>query len=209
MTFKIGLTGLIGSGKSLAAQYFAKLGVAIVDTDTISHEVTKAGGRAIPLIISAFGREYITENGALDRSRMRDLVFNNKEEKYKLEAILHPMIFEEVVAQVNETTSQYVIIVVPLLFISHRYVGYIDRSIYVNCDENTIIQRVINRNCWTQDTIMAALANQMPADEQLSLADDVLDNNCSFLELEHQVQRLHEKYTSIIDQVKTSLKQKI
>lgn len=196
--YKVGLTGLIGSGKSQAATYFANLGINVIDTDAISHEITNPTGIAIPHMIKAFGKGYITPDGALDRSLMRELVFHNKQEKHKLELILHPLIFDEVEAQLSESKSLYTIIVVPLLFQSPRYSNYVVRSIFVDCNEDTIVNRVMKRNGWTQETVQAVLNNQMSRMEQLKLANDVLDNNKTLCDLELQVQSLHEKYTKLL-----------
>jgi len=198
MTHKIGLTGLIGSGKSLVATYFANLGINVIDTDVISHEITSSGGTAMPNILDVFGEMYITADGALNRPLMRELIFNDVIEKHKLESILHPLIFNEVVVRVSQTKSMYTVIVVPLLFQSSLYHRYVDKSIFVDCDENTIINRVMKRNGWSLETVLAVLHNQMPRVEQLGLADYVLDNNKTLHDLELQVKNLHEKYTKLL-----------
>jgi dephospho-CoA kinase len=194
-SYKIGLTGLIGSGKSLVAEYFARLGIDIIDTDVISSAITSSGGAAMPEIIDVFGEMYITADGALNRSLMRELIFKNVIEKHKLESILHPLIFNEVVIRVSQTKSMYTVIVVPLLFQSPLYHRYVDRSIFVDCNEATIVDRVIKRNGWSQEMVLSVLNSQMPRAEQLRLADDVLDNNKTLLDLELQVESLHKKYT--------------
>ncbi len=193
--YKIGLTGLIGSGKSLVAEYFARLGIDIIDTDVISHNITSSDGTAMPEIIDEFGEMYITADGALNRPLMRELIFKDVIEKHKLESILHPLIFNDVVVRVSQTKSIYTVIVVPLLFQTPLYHRYVDKSIFVDCDDATIIDRVMRRNGWSQEIIQAILNNQMPRAKQLELADDVLDNNKTLLDLELQVKNLHEKYT--------------
>lgn len=197
--YKVGLTGLIGSGKSLAANYFADLGIEIIDTDAISHSITRHGGEAIPAIVKDFGSRYLTRDGTLDRDKIRDLVFNNVEEKHKLEAILHPLIFDEVKKQVDISQSRYTIIVVPLLFQSPRYAKYVDRSIFVDCDEDMLVSRIIKRNGWSRDIVLAILRNQMPRALQLEMADDIINNNETLLNLELQVKNLHVKYEHIIN----------
>jgi dephospho-CoA kinase len=196
--YKIGLTGLIGSGKSLVANYFANLGIDIIDTDIISHMVTASNGVATSLIAKQFGKQYLDQDDALDRDKMRNLIFNDKQQKYKLEAILHPLIFEEVDNQIKLSTSMYVIIVVPLLFSLPMYTNYINRSIFIDCDESVLIARVMNRNGWDYDMVLKVLNNQMPRHEQLNIADDVITNNKTKLELELEVKKLHNMYTNII-----------
>ncbi len=195
--YKVGLTGLIGSGKSMAAEYFAKLGVDIVDTDLISHKITAPGGIAIAHIVDAFGRAYITADGALNRPLMRELIFKNILEKQKLESILHPLIFDAVLDEVSKSASVYTVIVVPLLFGSPRYHQYMDKSIFVDCNQSTIIDRVMKRDGWSLDTVQLALNNQMPRIQQLDLADDILDNNKTRETLGLQVKILHEKYKNL------------
>ena len=198
MTYKIGLTGQIGSGKSMAADYFAKLGITIIDTDEISHQITGRDGAAIPQIIQKFGRNYISSDGTLNRAKMRELIFNNKLEKHKLESLLHPLIFDEVVVKLGQSGSIYTIIVVPLLFQSIKYEEYMDRKIFVDCIQDTVINRVIERNGWSREMVLSVLASQMSRLEQIKLADDILDNNKTRLDLELQVINLHKKYIDMI-----------
>src|SRR5215211_7799198 len=115
MRFCVGLTGGIGCGKSQATGMFAELGADIVDTDAIAHELTAPGGLAMDAIAEAFGREYVREDGSLDRDRMRELVFSDPTAKSRLEAILHPIIRAESRKRVEEGTAPYVVLIVPLL----------------------------------------------------------------------------------------------
>lgn len=194
----IGLTGLVGSGKSLAADYFSRLGIDIIDTDRISHNLTGKNGAASLEIAKTFGAEYLTHENELDRSRMRDLVFRDVDSKRKLEGILHPLIFAEVIKQTNQTQSIYTVIVVPLLFSSPGYIEFIDRSIFVDCDEEISIERVIKRNGLSRQAVLDILHNQMPRQEQLKRADDIIVNNTTALDLELQIKKLHSKYEIII-----------
>lgn len=192
--YKVGLTGLLGSGKSLAAGYFANCGIDIIDTDMISHQITGVNGEANAQITKVFGQKYINASGDLNRDLMRELVFNDQSEKQKLENILHPLIFNHVVSKVETSNSIYTIIMVPLLFQSIRYASYMDCSIFVDCSEDKIIARVIERNGWDKETILKVLNNQMTRAEQIKIADDILDNNDTPMKLELQVKYLHEKY---------------
>jgi dephospho-CoA kinase len=113
--FVVGLTGGIGSGKSAAADEFGRLGAAIVDTDAIAHALTRPGGAAIPAIRAAFGESAIDSSGAMDRSRMRELVFKDPAQRKRLEQILHPLIRDENDRQIAAAKAPYVVMVVPLL----------------------------------------------------------------------------------------------
>src|SRR5687767_2832913 len=129
--FVVGLTGGIGSGKSAAADEFARLGASIVDTDVIAHELTQAGGVAVPRIERLFGTSFVSGT-AMDRTKMREHVFNNPGEKKKLEALLHPMIREESKQRIAAAKGPYVVHVVPLLVESRDYKARVDRVLVVD-----------------------------------------------------------------------------
>ncbi|HMT01865.1 MAG TPA: dephospho-CoA kinase [Burkholderiales bacterium] len=193
----IGLTGLIGSGKSLAADYFAQLGVEIIDTDVISHILTSHNGRAIQKIKSKFGSDFITDNQDLNRDKMRNLVFNNMQARKDLEQIIHPLIYEVVEEQIYKSSSCYVIVVVPLLFNSLNYLRFITRSIFIDCKEEIIIKRVIKRSKISLDLLKSILLVQMPREEQIARADDIILNNESMVNLKNQVHSLFLFYNKL------------
>ena len=195
--YTIGLTGGIGSGKSAVAALFAKQGIAVIDTDEIAHELTRPGGAAIEPIRAAFGAGAIGADGALDRAKMRKLVFGNLAEKKKLEAILHPFIREESLRRGERADSAYAILVVPLLA-----EGGIDRSRYqrvlvVDCAEAQQIERVMRRSGLPEKEVRDILASQVTRKQRLALADDVIDNRGPPEALEAQVTRLNEKYLTL------------
>ena len=146
MPFCVGLTGGIGSGKSVAARMFGELGAAVVDTDAIAHELTRPGGRAMAAIRRGFGAEYIAAGGGLDRARMRRLVFRDAGAKKRLEAILHPLIRRRSRARIAAARRPYVLIVVPLLLETGAYSDLIDRVLVVDCDEERQIARAMARS---------------------------------------------------------------
>ena len=195
--YTVGLTGGIGSGKSAVAALFAERGIAVIDTDEIAHELTRPGGTAIEPIRAAFGAGAIGADGALDRARMRKLVFGNLAEKKKLEAILHPLIREESLRRGERADSAYAILVVPLLA-----EGGIDRSRYqrvlvVDCAEVQQIERVMRRSGLSEKEVRDILAAQATREQRLALADDVIDNCGPPEALERQVSRLNEKYLTL------------
>ncbi len=193
----IGLTGLIGSGKSLVADYFAQLGVEIIDTDAISHILTSSNGGAIQKIKSKFGSEFITVNQDLNRDKMRNLVFKNMQARKDLEQIIHPLIYEVVEEQIYKSSSCYVIVVVPLLFNSLNYLKLITRSIFIDCEEEIIIKRVIKRSKIGLDILKSILLVQMPREEQIVMADDIILNNGSMVNLKKQVRSLFLFYNKL------------
>ncbi len=200
MNFIVGLTGGIGSGKSTAAEIFATFGVAVVDTDVIAHELTTAGGAALPAIAAAFGGSVLRADGALDRAAMRRLAFSDLSAKARLEAILHPMIrraSETRCQSVVDSDSPYVLLVVPLLVESGAFRPVVDRVLVVDCDESVQISRVMARSALSADEARAIIATQASRAQRLAAADDVLANNEDFSSLSAQIARLHPLYLDL------------
>ena len=194
MTFCVGLTGGIGSGKSAASSLFEKLGAAVVDTDEISRALTAPAGAAIAAIREHFGPGFVAADGGLDRARMRNLVFGDPAAREKLEAILHPLIRERTRAAVAGARAPYVIVVVPLLFETGACLDLVARVLVVDCEEGEQVRRVVARSGIAADEVRRIMAVQLPRTERLKRADDVLDNSGGLATLRDQVARLHDKY---------------
>lgn len=193
--FVVGLTGGIGSGKSFVAELFRDHGAAIVDTDIIARELSGPGGAAMPAIRAAFGSGVIDVRGALDRAAMRELAFAEPAERKRLEAILHPLIRAESVAQVAAAAdAPYVVMVVPLLIESGTYRERVDRVLVVDCSEQTQVDRVIARNGLAPAAVLAIIAAQATRMERLAAADDVIDNGGDLDSLRRQVAALDVEY---------------
>lgn len=191
----IGLTGGIGSGKSTVAALFAEHGAGIIDTDAIAHLLTQAGGEAIAAIRAAFGSDYLTDDGALDRAKMRGLIFSDATAKQQLEQILHPLIFEQAKAQLRQLQDKpYILAVVPLLPESRTFRPWVQRVLVVDCDENTQVARVIGRSRLGEAEVRAIIARQTSRAGRLELADDVIHNEAGLDSLARQVGILHERY---------------
>ncbi|MCS6764319.1 MAG: dephospho-CoA kinase [Candidatus Protistobacter heckmanni] len=198
--FSVGLTGGIGSGKSLAADLFAKLGAAIVDSDLIAHSITAPGGAAMPAIVERFGPQALTPQGAMDRAVMRRLVFSDRTALADLEAITHPLIQQASMAQAVahlEAGAPYLIFVVPLLVESWRRKKHVDRVLVVDCPTETQIERVVHRSGLTREETLAIMAKQASREERLAQADDVVDNSASPDTLALQVKELHARYLDL------------
>ena len=197
MGFIVGLTGGIGSGKSAVATRFADLGIAVVDTDAIAHELTGAGGAAMPAIAAAFGPAVVSAAGALDRAAMRRLAFADAGVRQQLEGILHPMIRHEALARCEQALSQhspYVILAVPLLVESGAYRQYVRRVLVVDCDEAVQEQRVMARSGLAADEVRRIMSAQAARAERRAAADDIIDNNGDLAALIPQVKALHDRY---------------
>jgi len=195
MTLCIGLTGGIGSGKSTVAGLFAEHGAGIIDTDVIAHRLTQTEGAAIPAIRSAFGSDYLTAGGAMDREKMRGLIFSDAAAKKQLEKILPPLILEQAKTQLQQLHGQpYIIIVVPLLPQSPAFQQLVQRILVVDCAEDTQAARVIARSRMSELEVRTIIAQQTPRAERLKLADDVILNDAGMDQLSAQVTTLHQRY---------------
>ena len=199
MTFILGLTGGIGSGKSAVADLFAAHGVAVVDTDAVAHALTTPGGAAMPAIRAEFGDGVVGPDGALDRAAMRRIVFADPAARKRLEAILHPMIRSESERRVTAGAlhAPYVILMVPLLVESGDYRTRVDRIAVVDCAEATQIARVMSRNKLAREEVERILAAQATRAERLAAADDVIDNDGALTDLPPRIERLHRQYVDL------------
>lgn len=193
--FRLGLTGGVGSGKSTVARMLSDLGASVVDTDAIARALTAPGGSAMPAIRAVFGAGMIGSDGALDRAAMRAKAFAELESRRSLEGILHPLIREESLRQIEAARGPYVVIVVPLL--AENLVAYrplLDRIAVVDCDESQQLSRTASRPGLDVDQAKAILASQASRRERLKIADDVIENRADFVALEEKVRQLHELY---------------
>ncbi len=194
----VGLTGGVGCGKSTVAGLFAALGVRVIDTDQISHEVTRPGGSALPALRAAFGPEMIGPDGALDRARMRKRAFADPESRRRLESVLHPLILAEVRRRLKAGgESPYTLLVVPLLVETGAYRHLVDRVLVVDCDEVQQLQRTAGRPGLGVADARAIMAAQAPRAARLACADDVLDNRGDLPALQRQVESLHRRYLAL------------
>lgn len=196
--FVVGLTGGIGSGKSTVADLFVALGAGLVDTDAIAHQLTAAGGAAMPLLIREFGPGVATAEGALDRPVMRRRAFADPSARARLEGILHPRIREESARLCQAAATPYVILAVPLLIESGAYRDRCDRILVVDCPEGRQVERVMARNGMSEDEIRAIMATQASRQERLAAADDIVINDGDREGLCDQVEALHLKYLALL-----------
>jgi dephospho-CoA kinase len=197
MPFIIGLTGGIGSGKSSAAHIFGELGAGVVDTDAISHALTGPGGTAIAALRDAFGAACIQPDGSLDRAAMRETVFGDAAARNRLEGILHPLIRVEAEQQIAATLAPYVLLVVPLLLETGRYLSLVQRVLVVDCDPEIQIRRTMGRSGLTRHAVAAIMAVQLERASRLAAADDIIDNSGDEAALRAQVERLHATYRTL------------
>ncbi len=199
MPLVIGLTGGIGSGKSAAAEEFSRLGATVVDTDAIAHALTSAGGTAVSAVRRLFGDPYVDESGAMDRRKMRELVFADPSAKHRLEALLHPLIREESQRRIALATGPYVVHMVPLLVESPDYRRRVDRVLVVESPEDVRIARVRARSGLAEDEVRRIITAQASPAARQAAADDMIDNGGSLDEMRAQVRGLHQQYLRLAE----------
>lgn len=190
---KIGLTGGIGSGKSTVCRLFAELGTPIIDADIIARQLVEPNSPALKKLVAQFGKTILNPDQSLNRAYLRDLVFNDKTQKNQLDQIMHPLIYDEIEKQVQALNSPYCIIAIPLL-LETQQMQRVDRIAVVDCNADTQLLRVVSRDHLKPEQVLSIIASQMPRQQRLSFADDVIDNTCSPAHLAEQVKRLHNSY---------------
>ena len=196
-TKKIGLTGGIASGKTTVSDCFKNIGIQIIDADDISHEITEPNGSAFNEIIESFGINIIDKKGYIDRKKMRSIIFDDPAKKKVLEAIIHPKVSENIFKSVTNSNECYLIISVPLL-VETGMNRFMDRTLLVDCSEETQIERLMNRDQISSDQAKIILSNQATRKERQNVADDLIVNekNVTLNELRTEVLKLHEYYSN-------------
>lgn len=200
--FCVGLTGTIGSGKSSALAFFQSLGVSVLSADKIARALTARDGKAYALIKDHFGDVVLNEASEINRAALKKIIFENKEERLWLEGLLHPLIREEIEAQMKKVEAEgcapYCVIEIPLLTRdSIRDYPYLDRVLVIQVDRGIQIQRVIQRDhCDAESALKIIQAQVGPAHLQ-GLADDLVLNNASVEELREKIADLHGKYSGL------------
>lgn len=192
----VGLTGGIGSGKSTVANYFAELGIDIIDTDQLAREVVAPGTPALIKITEHFGKEILDPKHQLNRKKLGDIVFKNPAERKWLEQLLHPLIREKMQQHIQQAQSSYCIAVIPLL-IETQPNKLVDRILIIDSPENLQITRAQQRDNLTQQQITTILKAQATREQRLAAADDVILNDKDLNHLKQQVLQLHKKYLGL------------
>lgn len=193
----VGLTGGIGCGKSVAAEIFARLGATVIDTDQIARQLTALGQPALTAIREQFGADCFLPDGNLDRALLRHLVFSDTAAKKLLEALLHPLIKDEVRRRLMTVQTPYAIVAVPLLLETGAYRGLVQRVLVVDCGEEQQVERVMERSGLSGEEVRAIMACQISRAERLRLADDIIDNHGDRSALQQQVETLHRIYLQL------------
>ncbi|AZD63063.1 dephospho-CoA kinase [Pseudomonas chlororaphis subsp. aurantiaca] len=192
----LGLTGGIGSGKSAAAQHFIDLGIHVVDADHAARWVVEPGRPALARIAEHFGDSVLQADGQLDRAALRKLIFEVPQQRLWLEALLHPLIADEIAAHLARAESPYAILVSPLLIESGQY-AMTQRILVIDVPQQLQIERTLQRDRISEQQIQAILKAQATREDRLSHADDVLVNDRDLAWLHSEVERLHHFYLTL------------
>jgi dephospho-CoA kinase len=194
----IGLTGGIGTGKSVVSDMLAEKGAVILNADKVGHEAYEPGTEAYHDLISTFGREILDENERIDRKKLGAIVFADPQALQKLNQIVHPRMYkmmEERLAQLREQGVKVVVLEAAILIEAH-WTPLVDQVWVVTAAEDTVVQRLVNRNNMTPEQAMARIKSQLPEAERLKHASAVVDNNGSLAEARRQVEALWHKIQS-------------
>lgn len=197
MSFLVGLTGGIGSGKTTVAEAFAALGVEVIDTDLLAHHLSAVGQPGFTAIVAAFGHQFLQPDGELDRAALRRLVFTDARARARLEGILHPLIGAEVARRVERWVGAYGVIVVPLLLERPGLRSLVHRVLVVDCPEAEQVRRVVARSGLEPAEVRAIMATQLDREQRLAAADDVLDNAGKPAAIAAQVAALERRYREL------------
>ena len=194
MSYVVGLTGGIGSGKSQVAKAFAELGADVLDADAVAHAVSAPGEAGHAAVVEAFGTECLQPNGAIDRGWLRERAFADPVFRDRLERALHPLIIARVREAIGGWRGLYGILVVPLLFERGGLLSSVERVLVVDCPEELQIRRVVARSGLLPSEVRAIMATQLSRSERLSRADDIIDNSGMPAAIEPQVEELDRRY---------------
>ena len=192
MTFIVGITGGIGSGKSAVTILLEKQGITVVDADVAARVIVEQGKPALQAIAQHFGEEILLPDGALDRAELRKLIFSDDSARLWLEQLTHPLIGEEIFAQLQASNSPYTVLSSPLLLETQQK-KLADYIVVVDVPEDTQIERTVARDNNDEAQVKRIIAAQMSRRDRLALADFVIDNSKSLANLEQEVSQLHEK----------------
>ena len=197
MRYVIGVTGGIGSGKTLVSDRFAELNVPIIDTDIIARQIVQPGEATLANLVAKFGDSILLPDGHLNRSKLRDIAFDSASNKQALDAITHPAIRDKTYHQIKLVSAPYCIVVVPLLNSTSPFIEFMQRVLVVTAKLEIKIERVKKRSQLTKEEIITIMATQLDDSERLSFADDVINNDGSIEQAQQQVDSLHSQYLDL------------
>ena len=192
----IGLTGGIGSGKSVVGNFFTELGIDVIDADLISRNILDTNKKARKLFVKSFGNEFIDKKGNVDREQLRTTIFDDKEKKMSLESIIHPLVREEIINFTEQSKSIYKIVMVPLIYETQSS-NFYEKIIVIDCDEQEQIERASKRDGKSKENILSIIKTQASRNQRNSIADFIILNDSSIEDLRLKVIQIHQKLLGI------------
>lgn len=190
---KIGLTGGIGSGKSTVCRLFSEWDVPIIDADVIARQLVEPEQPALMRLAEVFGKEILSDDGRLDRAKLRAKVFSDACARQQLDAIMHPLVYQEIESVVTCLQGTYCVIAIPLLLETNKQ-HVVDRVLVVDCSVEAQMQRILERDKIKREQAQAIIAAQVDRQQRLAAADDIIDNSTTLAYLAEQVKKLHNSY---------------
>ena len=194
---KIGITGGIGCGKSAVTHILEQQGITIVDADIVAREVVAKGTAALKEIELHFGADILLPSGELNRAKLRQQIFSHPEDKQWLEALLHPIIRQEIVQQLSQATSKYAVLVSPLLLETDQYT-LVDKVVVIDVTEATQLSRTMARDNNSETQVKAIMAAQHSREERLAKADWVIENEGSLTDLSESTLKVHQHLLTLV-----------
>ena len=197
--FVVGITGGIGAGKSAVTDIFAEHGITVVDADIVAREVVEPGSKTLAELADAFGRDILLADGSLNRAKMRQLVFTDEQAKQTLNQIIHPAIRAELLLQLQQADSPYVILSAPLL-LENSLEKYVNTVVVIDVPEQVQVTRASQRDTVSKEQIAAIMQSQCTREHRLKQADHVIDNSGDISLLPAQVAALHQSFIKLVEQ---------
>lgn len=193
----VGLTGGIGSGKTLAGTYFENLGVPLLDADVISRELLTPGNPVFDQVITQFGTRFLNSHGLLDRRMLRQEIFSNKQKRLQLENIVHPAVRTRIINRLAELDHfAYVILIIPLL-IETDFSALVNRVLVIDTSKENQITRVSQRDKQPRSAVEKIIASQLDREARLAAADDIISNEGTTSDLRAAVEAQHKIYLAL------------
>lgn len=194
----IGLTGGIGSGKSLAGDFFKSKNIEVIDADDLAHNALSKNGKGYIEFLDVFGETFLDENSEIDRKVLREYIFKNPEMKNRLEEIVHPIVQDGILSFINNSNSAYRVIIVPLIA-ETKSSSFYDRVLAIECNINIQVKRASKRDNSSEDQILKIIQSQASAEERNKIANDVVKNNGTKEEFIMSLEDIHSKYLMLAD----------
>ena len=194
----IGLTGGIGSGKSLAGDFFKSKNIEVIDADDLAHNALSKNGKGYIEFLEVFGETFLDENSEIDRKALREYIFKNPEMKNRLEEIVHPIVQDGILSFINNSNSAYRVIIVPLIA-ETKSSSFYDRVLAIECNINIQVKRASKRDNSSEDQILKIIQSQASAEERNKIANDVVKNNGTKEEFIMSLEDIHSKYLMLAD----------